>query len=168
MIIHQDNESISFIPKIKQYPEELSGSWFCFTQIDDHPILAGICSVYFNNNYPSGTMLVSNYILDEYPDIYATWDKDYMSNKMFVSPKLRKSGKGKNALIVGDQFIKFLGNELKYIYGDHNNGDFLFKGAYSLSKEIEEKPVDDFQMFDFRDPAYPLIHFDKRFIDYEV
>jgi lycopene beta-cyclase len=28
--------------------------------------------------------------------------------------------------------------------------------------------VDDFDMFDFRDPAYPLIHFDKRFIQYEI
>jgi len=168
MIIDNDNESIKFSLDIREYPKELSGSWFCFTKIEDHPILAGICSVYFNDKYPSGTMVVSNYILDEYPDIYATWDKDYMSNKMFVSPKLRKSGKGKNALIVGDQFIKFLGNELKYSYGEHENGDFLFNGAYSLNKEIENKNVNDFDMFDFRDPAYPIIHFDKRFIKYEV
>jgi hypothetical protein len=113
-------------------------------------------------------MIVSNYILDQYPDIYATWDKDYMSNKMFVSPKLRKNGIGKNALIVGDQFIKFLGNELKYIYGEHENGDFLFNGAYSLNKKNNNKDVNDSDMFDFRDPAYPIIHFDKRFIKYEV
>jgi len=168
MIVYENNKSINFTPSISQYPEELFGSWFCFTNIENHPILSGICSVYFNDKYPSGTILLSNYIIDEYPDIYATWDKDYMSNKMFVSPKLRKSGKGKNALIVGDQYIKFLGNELKYSYGEHKNGDFLFNGAYSLDKEIENKKVDDFNMFDFRDPAYPIIHFDKRFIRYEV
>lgn len=168
MIVYDNNKPIVFDPSINIYPEELFGSWFCFTQLDDHPILAGICSVYFNDQYPSGTIIVSNYILDEYPDIYATWDKDYMSNKMFVSPKLRKSGKGKNALIVGDQFIKFLGNELMYAYGEHKNGDFLFNGAYSLEKEITDKAVNDYEMFDFRDPAYPIIHFDKRFIKNEI
>ncbi len=168
MIIYNDHKSIKFNPDIKEYPKELSGSWFCFTKIEGHPILAGMCAVYFNDEYPSGTIIVSNYVLDQYPDIYATWDKDYMSNRMFVSPKLRKSGKGKNALIVGDQFIKFLGNELQYSYGDHENGDFLFNGAYSLNKKNENKYVNDLNMFDFRDSAYPLIHFDKRFIKYEV
>jgi hypothetical protein len=168
MIIDNNNQSIRFSPDIKQYPKELFGSWFCFTKVEDHPIIAGMCSVYFNDEHPSGTMIVSNYILDQYPDIYATWDKDYMSNKMFVSPKLRKNGIGKNALIVGDQFIKFLGNELKYIYGEHENGDFLFNGAYSLNKKNNNKDVNDSDMFDFRDPAYPIIHFDKRFIKYEV
>ena len=64
--------------------------------------------------------------------------------------------------------VKLLGNELRYSYGEHKNGDFLFKGAYFLDKETENQKVDDFDMFDFRDPAYPLIHFDKRFIQYEV
>jgi hypothetical protein len=168
MIIDNGSQSIKFSPRINEYPKELFGSWFCFTKIEDHPIVTGMCSVYFNDEYPSGTIIVSNYILDQYPDIYATWNKDYMSHKMFVSPKLRKSGKGKNALIVGDQFIKFLGNELKYIYGEHENGDFLFNGAYSLNKNINNKDVNDSSMFDFRDPAYPIIHFDKRFIKYEI
>lgn len=168
MIIYDKGSSSVFISKINKYPGELDGSWFCFTLIKDHPMLAGICSVYFNDQYPSGTMVVSNYIIDKYPDIYATWDKDYMSNKMFVSPKIRKTGKGKNALIVGDEFIKFLGNELRYSYGENRNGDFLVNGAYLLNKKIDNKKVDDFEMFDFRDPAYPVIHFDKRFIRYEI
>lgn len=168
MIIDENNKPTRFILKVGNYPEELLGSWFCFTEIYDHPILAGICSVYFNDKYPSGTLVVTNYIIDEYPDIYATWDKNYVSDRMFVSPKLRKNGKGKNALIVGDQFIKFLGNELKYSYGQHSNGDFLINGTYSLDKDIKNKKVDDLDMFDFRDPAYPVIHFDKRFISYEV
>lgn len=168
MIIYNDNQSTSFSPDIKNYPKELFGSWFCFTKLENHPILAGMCAVYFNDKYPSGTLIVSTCIVDQYPDIYATWDKDYTATRMFVSPKLRKSGKGKNALIVGDQFIKFLGNELHSAYGEHENGDFLLNGAYFLDKKNENKYVDDLNMFDFRDPAYPLIHFDKRFIKYEV
>ena len=168
MIIYDAKNIIEVNTDLNKYPEELSGSWSCLTFMDDHPILAGISSLYFNDKYPSGTAIVSNYILDEYPDIYATWDKDYMANKMFVSPKLRKSGKGKSALVIGSQFVKLLGNELRYSYGEHKNGDFLFKGAYFLDKETENQKVDDFDMFDFRDPAYPLIHFDKRFIQYEV
>jgi hypothetical protein len=111
---------------------------------------------------------VSNYIIDEYPDLYATWNKDYMTNKFFVSPKLRKNGMAKSALIVGDQFIKFLGHELRYSFGEHEHGDFIFNGAYSLNKETQNKKINDFDMFDFRDPVYPVIHFDKRFIKYEI
>ncbi len=168
MLIQNKNSDLVFKTKLNKYPEELKGSWFNFTNIKDHPILAGICSVYFNDLYPSGTIIFSDYIINEYPEIYATWDKDYMSNKMFVSPKFRKSKKGKSALLVGDEVLKFFGNELRYRYGDHNNGDFLFNGAYSLDKENKNKVVDDLDMFDFRDPAYPIIHFDKRFIKYEI
>jgi hypothetical protein len=168
MIVYDDNNPVEIIPTINKYPEELFGSWSCLTFMDDHPILAGISSLYFNDKYPSGTLIVSNYILDEYPDLYATWNKDYMTNKFFVSPKLRKSGKAKSALVVGDQFLKFLGNKLKYSYGEHKHGDFIFNRAYSLNKETTSQKINDFDMFDFRDPAYPVVHFDKRFIKYEV
>jgi hypothetical protein len=170
MIINDSGDKIvKHITKIKHYPEELDGSWYCITVLENHPILHGMGSFYFNDEYPSGTLIVSNYIFDQYPDIYATWDKDYMSNRMFVSPKLRKSGKGKAVILAGDQAIKYLfGHEIKYNYGKHENGDFLFNGVASLNKQIENKNVDDSRMFDFRDPAYPLIHFDKRFIGYEV
>ena len=170
MIIYENNNAITFTPSITKYPEELSGSWFCFTNVtmDEHPIIVTIAGLYFNNDYPTGTIINSNYILDQCPDIYGTWDKDYKSNKIFVSPKLRKSGKGKNGLQVADQFIKFLGHDLKYVYGEHNNGDFLVKGAYQIDKEIKNKEVDDYNMFDFRDPGYPIIYFDKRFIKYEA
>lgn len=162
------DKAIQYISNLKAWPEELAGSWFCFTKLENHPILAGICAVYFNDSYPSGTITVSNYILDQYPDIYATWHSDGKSNRMFVSPKLRKKGKGKAALIVGDQFVSwFFETELHYAYGQNENGDFLLNGAYSLNKKIKDKNVDDSTMFDFRDPAYPIIHFDKRFIKYE-
>jgi hypothetical protein len=167
MLINDKNINESFKIKLKVYPKELAGSWFNFTIIEDHPILAGICSVYFDNLYPSGTIVISEKIINKYPDIYATWDKNYRASRMFVSPKLRKSGKGKNALLIGDEFIRFLGNDLLYSYGNNPNGDFLVKGAYSLKKDIDEIKVNDSDMFDFRDPAYPVIHFDKRFIKYE-
>ena len=60
------------------------------------------------------------------------------------------------------------GHEIKYTYGEHENGDFLFNGVASLNKKIENKDVNDSTMFNFRDPAYPVMHFDKRFLKYEV
>lgn len=168
MIIYDNDQVIDFDPNIHEYPEALKGSWWVFTYLDDHPVLAGICSIYFNDKYPSGTVIISNYVLDQYPDLYATWDKQVNVNKSFVSPKLRKNGKGKTALMVGDKILKFTGNTLQYRFGDHQNGDFLVKGTYSLDKKIEERVVDDSVMFDFRDPVYPVIHFDKRFLKYEV
>lgn len=167
MLINDKNINSSFKIKLEEYPKELTGSWFNFTILEDHPILAGICSVYFNETYPSGTIVVSEKIINQYPDIYATWDKNYRAGRMFVSPKLRKNGKAKKALLIGDEFIRFLGNDLSYSYGNHPNGDFLIKGTYSLNKNVNETKVDDLNMFDFRDPAYPVIHFDKRFIKYE-
>lgn len=168
MIIYDNDKSINNIFEAKEYPEELSGSWISITKIYGHPKTTAICCLYFNSNYPSGTVVLSDVLFDKYPDAYGTWDKDYLTGKSFCSPKLRKNGIGKNFLIVTDQFVKFLGGELKYVSGSHQNGDFLVKGAYGLDKGSEEKIVDDFNMFDYRDPVYPAIHFDKRFIKYEA
>jgi hypothetical protein len=168
MIINENNESKKTAYEKAPWPEELLGGWVCFTLLENHPFLGGMSSCYFNDKYPSGTIVVSNYIDDAYPDIYATWNHDCTSSRMFVSPKLRKSGKGKAALIVGDQLInKFFKNELQYAFGQNENGDFFLNGTYGLDKNIKDKVVDDLAMFDFRDPAYPVVNFDKRFIKYE-
>lgn len=167
MRIHDKGQSIQ-IPFVETpYPEELKGSWVSITKVAGHPKIAAICCLYFTSDYPSGTVTVSDFLFDRYPDAYGTWDKDYNTGKSFCSPRLRRLGKSKNFLIVTDQFVKFLGGELQYAYGEHQNGDFLVKGAYALSKNNEEKVVNDLNMFDYRDPIYPAIHFDKRFIKYE-
>jgi len=167
MLIHDKDHSIQIPLEEKPYPEELKGSWVSITNVAGHPKIAAICCLYFTSDYPSGTLIVSDYLFDRYPDAYGTWDKDYNTGKSFCSPKLRRSGKAKKFLVVTAQFVTFLGGELQYTYGDHQNGDFLVRGAYALDKNNEEKVVDDLNMFDFRDPASPVIHFDKRFIKYE-
>lgn len=167
MIIDDSGQSIQTFLDGKPYPEELKGSWVSITKVIGHPKIVAICCLYFTSDYPSGTVTVSDFLFDRCPDAYGTWDKDYKTGKSFCSPKLRRSGKSKNFLIVTDQFVKFLGGELQYTYGDHQNGDFLVKGAYNLNKNNEEKVIDDLNMFDYRDPVYPAIQFDKRFIGYE-
>lgn len=168
MIIHEHNESKKTAYEKAPWPEELSGGWLCITLLENHQFLGGLASCYFTDEYPSGTIIISNYILNKYPDIYATWHPDGTSSRMFVSPKLRRSGKGKAALIVGDQLVNWIfEKELEYAYGQNENGDFFLNGTYALDKKIKDKVVDDAAMFDFRDPAYPVVHFDKRFIKYE-
>jgi hypothetical protein len=168
MLIHDKDQSVTKSYEKAPYPEELSGSWVRLTVLENHPILAGLSCAYFNDEYPSGTVVVSNYISDTYPDIYATWHEDGTTSRLFVSPKLRNSGKGRAALIVGDQLVnRFFNRELQYGYGQHKNGDFIVNGTYVLDKKIENRAVDDSTMFDFRDAAFPVIHFDKRFIRYE-
>jgi hypothetical protein len=166
LIIFQEDQIKEIPAKIFKWPDYLDGAWYQVTLLDDHPYLGGTACVYFNDIYPSGTLIVSNKILNDTPDIYATWDKDQMSNKLFVSPKIRKAGIGSSALYAGDFFLALIGIKIKYMIGKFRTGDYIFNKAYDLGLVIEPEEISDLNMFYFRDTAYPVIHFDKRMISY--
>jgi hypothetical protein len=76
-----------------EYPKKLKGSWMYFVFFKDHTRLDGICCVYFNDKFKSGTILQGTKILNDYPDIYATWNKveedgTMFSDRMYVEPSL--------------------------------------------------------------------------------
>jgi GNAT superfamily N-acetyltransferase len=148
---------------LSSYPEELGGSWFCITFLKDHPILDGIACVYFDDTYPSGSVIFSEAVLNKYPDIYATWDKEIYSDRMFVSPKYRNKKIGSSALNYGARILQSQGKTLKYYTNDFKPGNSLWKSAFGDVIEAGQGFVDsptDEQFFD--QPIYPSIFFYKR------
>ena len=151
------------------YPKELKGSWFYYVFFDNHPTLSGIVCVYFNDKYPSGTVLIGEYVLNDYPDVYGTWKKDdqngnIISDRLAVSPTLRKRGIGKVALFYGAQALKYLFNKnFIHEYGSEA-GNRLYSSAFGINNvedtKVEEK-IDLREEF-FDQPAYPHIFFGRR------
>lgn len=76
----------------KKYPETLNGSWVLLTIFDEKNRLGGVCSLYFNEKNPNGTIIISKKVSNDYPDAFATFDKDGSFNRIYTSPKFRGSG----------------------------------------------------------------------------
>jgi GNAT superfamily N-acetyltransferase len=150
-----------------EYPEELAGSWVNYVFFDHQKPIDGIAIVYFNDKYPSGSVYVSDYILNDYPDVYATWKKrddsgDVFTDRMFVSPLYRNTGVGTAALSYGSKSLKTLFNKnLQHKYGPEN-GNRLFAHALNidriendasvqetvgLAKEFYDQPIDPYIFF---------------------
>jgi len=166
-------ETLSFLEL--DFPKELTGGWFYFVFFKNHEYLDGIACLYFNDKYPSGSVYVGDYIFNEYPDVYATWTKKDESGNMFtdrmhVSPFLRKNKIGTIALFYGIRSLKYLfdkeiihkyGNELgnkmyysaKKIFDPDFNGDHIHDTA-TESADLRQKFYDN--------PIYPYVFFGKR------
>lgn len=152
-----------------KYPEELEGSWFYYVFFKNHKTLDGMACVYFNDKYPSGSVCVGEYILNDYPDIYATWKKEddfknIMTDRMLVSPVLRKKGIGKSSLHYGSKVLKQIFNKnLVHEYGSEI-GNKMYSSAFKIDN-VYNTPVE--QTIDLREeffdqPAYPYVFFGKR------
>lgn len=154
-----------------KYPKELAGSWTSFIFFDSHPKLDGICCIYFNDKFPSGTICIGNVILNDYPDIYATWNKpdsnlNIVSDRMSVSKHLRKKGLGKISLQFGAEVLReVFDKNLTHNYGSMP-GNKLWKSAFGNS-DLEDLSIDlhpDLQEEHFDQPAMPYIFFGKRVV----
>jgi hypothetical protein len=94
----------------KEYPKSLGDSWVLLTIFDEKNSLGGVCSLYFDERHPKGTIIISKKILNDYPDAFATFDKDGSFNRIYTSPKFRGSG-----------IIKSLGMILRTLLYDRFN-----------------------------------------------
>lgn len=159
--------------KVKElsYPEELKGSWFYYVFFKNHKTLDGICCVYFNDKYPSGSVCTGDYLLNDYPDVYATWKKEdtfknILTHRMSVSPILRKMGIGKTSLYYGAKILKHLFNKnLVHEYGSEI-GNKMYSSAFNTN-DVKNTPVEeniDLREQFFEQPAYPYIFFGKRVV----
>ena len=151
------------------YPEELKGSWFYYVFFKNHKTLDGICCVYFNDKYPSGSICVGDYILNDYPDVYATWKKvdvlgNILTDRMSVSPILRKLGIGKTSLYYGSKVLKHLFKKtLTHEYGSEI-GNKMYSSAFktdNVKNTAVEETIDLREQF-FDQPAYPYVFFGRR------
>jgi hypothetical protein len=154
-----------------EYPEELKGSWMYYIFFEDKRPIDGVCLVYFNDTHPSGSIYVGDYILNDYPDVYATWKKrdesgDIFTDKMNVSPLYRNKGIGKAALAYGSASLKLLFNKNLIHKQGTEIGNKMFESAlnsdnskhYAVQNAVEVKE----ELFD--QPTDPYIFFGKRVV----
>ncbi len=151
-----------------KHPEELEGGWVHYVFFEGKIPIDGIAIVYFNDKYPSGSVYVGDYILNDYPGVYATWKKhddsgDVFTDRMYVSPIYRNNGVGKAALAYGAKLLYFLFNKnLKHDYGPES-GNRLFSAALNTDR-IKDTPVEealDLREELFDQPIYPYIFFGR-------
>lgn len=151
------------------YPKELEGSWFYYVFFENHKTLDGIACVYFNDKYPTGSVCIGDHILNDYPDVYATWKKEddignILTDRMSVSPIFRMKGIGKTSLYYGSKVLKHLFHKtLVHEYGSEI-GNKMYSSAFKTNhvKNTSVEQAIDLREDFFDQPAYPYVFFGKR------
>lgn len=151
------------------YPEILKGSWIYFAFPKNNPNFDGMCQVYFNDKYESGSIFYGDYILNNYPDCYANWEKpdenmNVKGDRTFVKKELRKTGVGTALMIEGFSFLKYMGKNLKYYATHSTSGNRLWTKAIGeeLDTSIENNNEYSIQIQNFDQMLYPDIFFYKK------
>lgn len=153
---------------LAEYPKELFGSWWHVVFFDNHPVIDGIAMVYFNDKNPNGTIFISNYMLNEYPDIYATWKKtdtdEVYAERMHIRKDLRGKNLGAIALFYGFLVLKHFNKTLKYKNPLSKYGNDLWENAFDEEIDRDNETTNHITIKDqyFEQPANPDIFFYKR------
>lgn len=156
------------IPIFSKFPDEFEGAWVHITPINNKKV-SYLATFYFNDEYPSGTVIISDYILNSYPDMYNTFYLDGLAEKVYVSPRLRKRG-----------FVSIVAVVLRKVFYSYLNG-FIVDGSRDRAPYIEkayiktktflnedvkpnlpESSVAVYNTEAERDAAYPHIWYNQR------
>lgn len=138
------------------------------TKFDNHPTLNYCGSLYKNNKHKSGTIILSNYILNDYPDIYATLDKNNELNRVYTNPSLRPSHVWEWLGVVSKLFFI---NNLKDDFQAPKIRNKTAQNGYFRSQKImnqlDKYSLDELTFTDHieeppRDFMYPTIWYNKR------
>jgi hypothetical protein len=152
------------------YPEGIEKAWFYYVFFKNHKDLGGICCVYLNDKYPSGSVCVGEHIPNDYPDIYSTWTNDYtkdviVAERFFVSPILRNKGLARATLFYGAKVLEHMTKKKLIPPASGNNaGNQLLSSTLNFDPTLmstSEGTADLKQQF-FDQPIYPYVFFGKR------
>lgn len=155
-----------------EHPKELEGSWMHVVFFKDHPNpnVDGIGYLYFNDKYPSGSLFVGDYIINDYPDGYLTMrkldDETYASGRIFISPHLRKRGIASAATVYCFYLMKHgFNKKIAHLSGT----DIANKAVVNASKiiNVDLGTAETEQGFNmrkefFEQPVYPYVFFGRR------
>ena len=162
------NEKI--IPVFSSWPKELAGWWLQITEVS---LLQTkwVCQFYFNNNQPEGTVIVSSFVIKEYPDMYLLVDYDGTVDRVYINPVHRKKG----LLSVSGPVLRTLMYELFDVIIETTTDSSLktkkgIIGAYGSGGEYiplrkPEELLSDISVEDIlppRDPVYPFVWVKER------
>lgn len=76
------------------FPTELDNGWIFIHKFENHPMYSYLFSMYNNDDFPRGTVVVSPYIYHKYPDIYSLYAKEtedgkYLGERAQINPRYR-------------------------------------------------------------------------------
>jgi hypothetical protein len=152
----------SLVPVFSAMPDELKGSWIHITKLN-HTSIKYVSAIYFNDMHPENTVIVSDYLPTEYPDLYCTVNKNGRNERVYINPKYRKMGLlGVSGLVARAIFNDYL-NVIMDVPLDRSekteNATKLVKDIWQ--EKIEGLPLEkksSISVFDIdppRDPVYP-------------
>ena len=167
-IIGYESVNNKSIPIFSKFPDEFIGAWAHITPINNGKV-SYLSTFYFNDQHPSGTVIVSDFILNSYPDMYNTFYLDGLAEKVYVSPKLRQRGfVGISALLLRRIFYSYVKGFI--VDGSRDRAPFIEKAYIKtkklLNEEIEinlpESAVSVYNTEPERDAVYPHIWYNQR------
>jgi hypothetical protein len=157
------------IPVFSSMPDQLKGSWMHITKVD-LPKVNYVIGIYFNNKYPENTVVVSEIMPTEYPDLYATVNKYSITERVYITPEHRKKGLlavfGLVGRFVFYKYINMTVDIVKETSKKNKKATEIFKLV--LNEKIEDSPLETksaASLFDIdppRDPVYPNIWHEHR------
>lgn len=152
------------VPLFSSIPDQLKGSWIHITKVDLIKINY-VIGVYFNNKYPEGTIVISDMMPVEYPDMYATVNKNLITERVYITPSYRKKGLLAVFGLVGRFiFYKYLDMiaDISFDSSEKNKKAMQILKS-TLNEKIEDFPEENksaISIFDInppRDPVYPNV-----------
>jgi hypothetical protein len=169
-IINLEKVENKIIPIFSAWPKELSGWWMQITKVS--LVQTGwVCQFYCNDTHPEGTVITSEFIQKDYPDMYLLVDHDGTVDRVYINPAYRKRG----LLAVSGPILRSLMYEFFNIIVETTTDSSLKTkkgiveaygsiGEYIPSRKPEEL-LSDISVSDIlppRDPVYPFIWVKER------
>lgn len=157
-------------PSFSQYPKEFGDSWIHVTLFDDHLTLAAIMCLYINDKHPPGTIIISKYMMNDYPDMHFTFNKNFEGERMYTNPVYRKRGYWKLfGILMRSIFYNYNGTVLESTSNRALAVERAYLAMVKLAKQKDWVPNNG-RMFNHmgseieppRDPAYPAVWYNQR------
>jgi hypothetical protein len=161
------------IPYLSSFPKELENVWVHVHKFENHPTLSLVVSLYKNDDFKKGTIIISPYFYHKYPDVYCVYTKDvdgetHIGTRAYTNPKYRGRGYWKWFIL----FLRsFLYNNLQmYTDVSPERNSFMEKAYKNVQKTINyeyDKYKNDGKMYtkeyqEPRDPCFPDIWYNHR------
>jgi hypothetical protein len=167
-------EENALIFDIKSKPKNLKNFWAVVTKIDRHPFISQAIAIYVNQDFPSGTIIVSKYFYHKYPDFYVVYDKENNAMRVYTSPPYRGNKNWEYFALLFKNFFylnlgehtnlsqdrSVIGEEMylkikKSVLEKGEDLESFFNPATNIRNDFSEKDVP-------RDPCFPYIWYNHR------
>lgn len=158
--------------ELECFPVELENGWIFIHEFENHKLFSNLFSMYKNDDFTRGTIIVSPYIYHRYPDIYSlythkTQDDRYLGCRAQINPRYR--GRKWWTWYAYMTRVIFWGNFKKHIdvVAERNTKmeNFYQKGrkVFNQKWQLENDGRNNYPDEDMaRDLAYPYVWYNHR------